>query len=183
MTESSTIQVSDREFKSYLSREQIQSEVQRVASQINADLQGVERPLFLCVLNGAFIFAADLFRCITLPQAEFTTIRLKSYAGLSTTGEVRVISGLTEAIEGRTVVIIEDIVDSGYTMDRLIHQLLGFGAGQVKVCTLLRKPNALKVPNLQIDYCCFEIPNDFIVGYGLDYNEQGRNLPDIWVVK
>ena len=178
-----TMKVSDREFKPYLTKEQIRAEVERVAAQINKDLQGVERPLFLCVLNGAFVFAADLFRCITLPDAEFTTIRLKSYAGLSTTGEVKVLSGLTEPIEGRTIVIIEDIVDSGYTMDRLIHQLLGFGAQQVKVCCLLRKPKAQIVKNLQVDYCCFEIPNDFIVGYGLDYNEQGRNLPDIWVVQ
>ena len=177
-----TMKVSDREFKLYLSKEQIQTEVQRVASQINEELQGVERPLFLCVLNGAFIFAADLFRCITLSEAEFTTIRLKSYEGTTTTGNVKVMSGLSESVAGRTVVILEDIVDSGYTMDRLIHQLLGLGAKEVKVCCLLRKPNALQVKTLQIDYCCFEIPNDFIVGYGLDYNEQGRNLPDIWVV-
>ena len=176
------MKVSDREFNPYLSKEKIQAEVERVAAQINHDLQGVERPLFLCVLNGAFVFAADLFRCITLPEAEFTTIRLKSYEGTTTTGNVKVMSGLSESVAGRTVVIIEDIVDSGYTMDRLIHQLLGLGATQVKVCCLLRKPKAQVVKNLQIDYCCFEIPNDFIVGYGLDYNEQGRNLPDIWVV-
>lgn len=176
------MRVFDREFKPYLQQTQILSRIDEIAVQINSDLQDVERPLFLCVLNGAFVFAADLFRRITLPQAEFTTIRLKSYSGLSSTGEVKMISGLTEPVEGRTVVIIEDIVDSGLTMDRLIHQLLGLGARQVKVATLLRKPAALRVPDLQIDYCCFEIPNDFIVGYGLDYNEQGRNLPDIWVV-
>ena len=176
------MRVSDRDFKPYLSKEQISARIDEVAEQINHDLKDVERPLFLCVLNGAFIFAADLFRRITLSQAEFTTIRLKSYVGLTTTGDVKMISGLTEPVEGRTVVIIEDIIDSGYTMDRLIHQLLGLGAHQVKVCSLLRKPKAQRVANLQIDYCCFEIPNDFIVGYGLDYNEQGRNLPDIWVV-
>lgn len=177
-----TIQVSDREFKHYLSQEQILAEVDRIAGQINEDLADAH-PLFVCVLNGAFVFASDLFRRVTIPDAEITFIRMKSYVGTETTGTVKSIAGLLESVVGRTVVIVEDIVDSGYTMERLIHQLYDLGAKQVKVSCLLSKPNALKVPNLKLDYVAMEIPNDFIVGYGLDYNEQGRNLPDIWVVK
>jgi len=177
-----TIKVSDRTFKTYLSKEKIQTEVTRVAQQISKDLEGVERPLFVCVLNGAFVFASDLFRQITLPDAEITFIRMKSYEGTKTTGKVKTIVGLMESVVDRDVVIVEDIVDSGYTMQRLISQLKDLGARSVKVCCLLKKPLALKVLDLQLDYVALEIPNDFIVGYGLDYNEQGRNLPDIWVV-
>lgn len=176
-----TIQVSDRTFTRYLSQEQILAEVTRVAEQINLDMRDVKRPLFVCVLNGAFVFAADLFRRITLPDAEITFIRMKSYEGTQTTGKVKSISGLLESVVDRDVVIIEDIIDSGYTMQRLISQLGDLGARSVRVACLLSKPAALKVP-VRVDYVAMEIPNDFIVGYGLDYNEQGRNLPDIWVV-
>jgi len=177
-----TIKVSDKIFKSYLSREKIQAEVSRVAQEVTKDLAGVERPLFVCVLNGAFVFASDLFRQITLPDAEITFIRMKSYEGTRTTGKVKTVVGLIDSLVDRDVVIVEDIVDSGYTMKRLISQLNDLGARSVKVCCLLDKPNARKVENLQLDYVALQIPNDFIVGYGLDYNEQGRNLPDIWVV-
>lgn len=177
-----TIQVSDRTFKEYLSQEQILTEVSRVAGEINRDLAGVERPIFVSVLNGSFIFASDLFRRITLPDAEITFIRMKSYVGTETTGKVKTITGLMESVVDRTVVVVEDIVDSGYTMQRLMSQLKDLGAKEVKVCCLLSKPKALKVQDLKLDYVALEIPNDFIVGYGLDYNEQGRNLPDIWVV-
>ena len=176
------IKVSDKTFKSYLSKERIQAEVTRVAQEITKDFEGVERPLFVCVLNGAFVFASDLFRQITLPDAEITFIRMKSYEGTKTTGKVKAIVGLIESVVDRDVVIVEDIVDSGYTMQRLISQLSDLGARSIKVCCLLRKPLAIKVTDLQVDYVALEIPNDFIVGYGLDYNEQGRNLPDIWVV-
>lgn len=177
-----TIQVSDRKFKHYLSQEQIQAEVSRVAEQISKDLAGTH-PLFVCVLNGAFVFASDLFRRVTIPDAEITFIRMKSYVGTETTGKVKTIAGLLESVVDRTVVVVEDIVDSGYTMERLIHQLkFDLGAKEVKVACLLSKPNALKVKDLKLDYVAMQIPNDFIVGYGLDYNEQGRNLPDIWVV-
>ena len=177
-----TIQVSDRKFKHYLSQEQILAEVSRIAAQISTDLAD-KSPLFVCVLNGAFVFASDLFRRITIPDAEITFIRMKSYVGTQTTGKVKTITGLLESVVDRTVVIVEDIVDSGYTMERLIHQLKDdLGAKEVKVACLLSKPNALKVKDLKLDYVAMEIPNDFIVGYGLDYNEQGRNLPDIWVV-
>lgn len=177
-----TIQVSDRLFKHYLSQEQILAEVSRIAAQINEDLAD-KHPLFVCVLNGAFVFASDLFRRITIPDAEITFIRMKSYVGTQTTGKVKTVAGLHESVVDRTVVVIEDIVDSGFTMERLIHQLkVDLGAREVKVACLLSKPGALKVPDLKLDYVAMQIPNDFIVGYGLDYNEQGRNLPDIWVV-
>lgn len=176
------IKVSDRYFRQYLSEEKILTEVSRVAEEINHDLAKVERPIFVSVLNGSFIFASDLFRRITLPDAEITFIRMKSYVGTETTGKVKTITGLMESVVDRTVVVVEDIVDSGYTMQRLIAQLKDLGAKDVKVCCLLSKPKALKVHDLKLDYVALEIPNDFIVGYGLDYNEQGRNLPDIWVV-
>ena len=177
-----TIQVSDRTFRPYLSQEQILTEVSRVAAQIDHDLQGVERPLFVSVLNGSFVFASDLFRRITHPEAEITFIRMKSYVGTQTTGKVKTLVGLMESVVDRTVIIVEDIVDSGYTMQRLVSQLRDLGAKEVRVCTLLSKPGALRVGGLRLDYVALQIPNDFIVGYGLDYNEQGRNLPDIWVV-
>ena len=174
------IQVSDRLFKPYLSQEQILAAVDKVAEQINRDLAD-ENPIFICVLNVAFIFAADLYRRITFPS-QMTFMRMKSYEGTETTGTVKTIASLHESVVGRTVVIVEDIVDSGYTMQRMIAQLQDLGAKTVKVAVLLNKPNARKVEGLNIDYCCLEIPNDFIVGYGLDYNEEGRNLPDIYVV-
>lgn len=177
-----TIKVSDRYFKLYLSADQIQEKVKAVAERINKDLAG-KKPIFVAVLNGAFIFAADLFRNITIEDAEITFIRLKSYVGTQTTGKVKTISNLHESLVDRTVVVVEDIVDSGYTMERLVHQLKNdLGAKEVYVSCLLSKPNALKVKDLKLDYVAMEIPNDFIVGYGLDYNEVGRNLPDIWVV-
>lgn len=174
------IQVSDRTFKPYLSQDQILTEVKRVADRINRDLIG-KNPLFICVLNGAFVFAADLYRHITLPS-QITFMRMKSYVGTETTGKVKTISNLLESVVDRTVVIIEDIVDSGYTLQRMSQQLQDLGAKEVRIAVLLNKPNARKVEGLHIDYCCLEIPNDFIVGYGLDYNEEGRNLPDIYVV-
>lgn len=176
------IKVSDRYFKLYLTADQIQEKVKAVAERINQDLADKD-PIFVSVLNGSFIFAADLFRNITIPDCEITFVRLKSYAGTQTTGMVKTITELNESVVGRTVVVIEDIVDSGYTMERMVRRLKeDLGASEVYVCCLLSKPNALKVKDLQLDYVAMEIPNDFIVGYGLDYNEKGRNLPDIWVV-
>ncbi len=176
------IKVSDRNFKLYLTAPQIQEKVKAVAERINKDLADKD-PIFVSVLNGSFVFAADLFRNITIPDCEITFVRLKSYAGTQTTGKVETITELNESVVGRIVVVIEDIVDSGYTMERMVHHLKeDLGAKEVHVCCLLSKPNALKVTDLKLDYVAMEIPNDFIVGYGLDYNEKGRNLPDIWVV-
>ena len=143
------IKVSDRTFRSYLGRDRIQEEVARVAREISKDMADVERPLFVCVLNGAFVFASDLFRQLTLPDAEITFIRMKSYEGTRTTGKVKAIVGLIESVVDRDVVIVEDIVDSGYTMKRLISQLGDLGARSIKVCCLLKKPKAIKVPDLR----------------------------------
>ncbi len=176
----STIKVKDKIFKPFISAEEIQQSIERIAKQINEDLAG-KNPLFICVLNGAFMFASDLFKVIDI-DAEITFMRMKSYEGMSTSGSVKSISGLLESVEGRTVVVVEDIIDTGYTMQGIMDQLSELGASEIKVATLLFKPEALKVKDLQIDYIAREIPNAFIVGYGLDYDEAGRNLKDIYVI-
>ncbi|MEG1616354.1 MAG: hypoxanthine phosphoribosyltransferase [Bacteroidales bacterium] len=175
----STIQVKDKLFKPFISSEEIQKAICKIADEINRDLAG-KNPLFICVLNGAFMFASDLYKEINI-DSEITFMRMKSYDGMSTTGHVKSITGLLEDVEGRTVVVIEDIVDTGYTMKSIIEQLQEKGAGEVRIATLLYKPEALKV-DLKLDYVALEIPNAFIVGYGLDYDELGRNLKDIYVI-
>ena len=176
----STIKVKDKIFKPFISAEEIQQSIERIAKQMNEELAG-KNPLFICVLNGAFMFASDLFKVIDI-DAEITFMRMKSYDGMSTSGHVKSISGLLESVEGRTVVVVEDIIDTGYTMQGIMEQLADKGAKEIKVATLLFKPEALKVKDLQIDYIAREIPNAFIVGYGLDYDEAGRNLKDIYVI-
>ena len=175
----STIQIKDRLFKPYIDRSSIDSVVKRLAAQMNKDLAG-KRPLFLCVLNGAFMFAADLFREINV-DAEITFIRMKSYEGTQSTGIIKQIYGLQEDIKDRTVVIVEDIVDTGFTMQNLKKQLEEKNPKEIKVATLLFKPDSLQC-DVKLDYVAFEIPKAFIVGYGLDYDELGRNLKDIYVV-
>ena len=174
-----TIKVKDKEFAVSIPEEKILAEVERLAACLNHDLAG-KNPLFLCVLNGSFMFAADLFRRITIP-AEISFVKLSSYEGTASTGKVKELVGLAEDITGRTVVVVEDIVDTGHTMKGLLADLVGRGPEAVHVCTLLLKPDKLKVP-LDIKYVALEIPNDFIVGYGLDYDGYGRNLRDIYTV-
>ena len=176
---SKQVKVRDRVFEVSISEEKIKERVAQEAAMINTDLQG-ERPLFLAVLNGSFVFAADLLREINIP-CEITFMRMSSYSGTSSTGEVRELIGLKENIEGRTVVIVEDIIDSGLTMKELLALLQAKHPKEVRIASLLVKPDNLKV-DLDIPYCCFEIPNDFIVGYGLDYDGEGRNLRDIYTV-
>lgn len=176
----STIKVKDKFFKPFISADEIQQSIERIAKQMNEELAG-KNPLFICVLNGAFMFASDLFKVIDI-EAEITFMRMKSYEGMSTSGKVKSISGLLESVEGRTVVVVEDIIDTGYTMQGILDQLADMGASEIKIATLLFKPEALKVKDLQIDYIAREIPNAFIVGYGLDYDEAGRNLKDIYVI-
>ncbi|MGM9689199.1 MAG: hypoxanthine phosphoribosyltransferase [Alloprevotella sp.] len=173
------IQVRDREFTVSIPEAVILQRVAQVAEQINSDLKG-ENPLFLAVLNGSFMFAADLLRGINIP-CEISFVRMASYEGTSSTGKVKELLGLKEDISGRTIVVVEDIIDSGLTMEHLLQTLQQKGPKQVKVASLLVKPGNLKV-DLDIPYCCFEIPNDFIVGYGLDYDGYGRNLRDIYTV-
>ena len=173
------IKVRDREFAVSIPEEKIKARVAEVAAQISHDLEG-KRPLFLAVLNGSFVFAADLLRGIETP-CEISFVRMASYEGTSSTGAVKQLIGLKEDIKGRTVVIVEDIIDSGLTMVHLLELLKEKQPADIKIAALLVKPGNLKV-NLDIPYCCFEIPNDFIVGYGLDYDGEGRNLPSIYTV-
>ena len=173
------IKVRDREFAVSIPEEKIKARVAEVAAQISHDLEG-KRPLFLAVLNGSFVFAADLLRGIDTP-CEISFVRMASYEGTSSTGVVKQLIGLKEDIKDRTVVIVEDIIDSGLTMVHLLDLLKEKQPADIKIAALLVKPGNLKV-NLDIPYCCFEIPNDFIVGYGLDYDGEGRNLPSIYTV-
>ena len=174
-----TIQIKDKKFVPYIDRKKIQEAIQKVAARINEDLAG-QNPLFICVLNGAFVFAADLFREITI-DSEITFMRMKSYSGTQSTGRVKEIQGLGKDITGRTVVVVEDIVDTGYTIQHIKEQLRARNPKDIRVASLLFKPEALKC-DIKVDYVALEIPNAFIVGYGLDYDEQGRNLKDIYVI-
>ena len=176
-----TVTYQGMEFVPYLTRDQIAQQVQRVANEICRDCPS-ENPLFLCVLNGAFMFAADLFRACQLAHAEITFIRFKSYEGTSSTGKVREIMGLSEDIEGRDVIIIEDIVGTGVTAFQLRQMLQEHKPNSVKMATLLFKPGSLKLGNPP-EYVGFEIPSKFIIGYGLDLDGEARNLSDIYVVK
>lgn len=176
---SNTIQVKDKTFAVSIPQEKIISEVKRVAGEISRDYAGRE-PVFLAVLNGSFVFAADLLREISLP-CEISFVRLASYQGVSTTGEIREIMGLNIDITGRPVVIVEDIVDTGLTMAHMLETLKKHNPSSIDICTLLLKPGKLQV-DLDIRYCCMQIPNDFIVGYGLDYDGFGRNTKDIYTL-
>lgn len=172
--------VKDKTFRPFLAAEEIQKRVAEVGARISKDLEG-KNPLFLAILNGSYVFAADLLRHITTP-CEISFIRVSSYSGMESTGKLTEVIGLKENIEGRTVVIVEDIIDSGFTMEGLVNSLKAKNPADLRICTLLTKPGNMKV-ELDIPYCAFEIPNDFIVGYGLDYDGYGRNLPAIYVVE
>lgn len=169
-------------FEPYLKESEIQKQVNRVAREICQGLDGDESPLFLCVLNGAFMFAADVFRACNLPESEITFIRFKSYQGTASTGVVKEIMGLDEDITGRNVIIIEDIVDTGATAKRLRALLAEHHPKSVKMATLLFKPESLTTGNPP-EYVGFSIPPQFIIGYGLDLDGQARNLRDIYVLK
>ncbi len=176
----SVVKVLDKKFETSITEEEIKKRVKDVAEQINRDMKG-KNPLLLAVLNGAFIFAADLMREITIP-CEISFVKLASYQGVTSTGTVKEVIGINEDLAGRTVIIVEDIVESGLTMKRMIESIGTRGPESVHICTLLLKPDRLKVP-LNIEYVAFKIPNDFILGYGLDYNQQGRQLKDIYTLK
>jgi len=174
------ITIRDKQFELFIEQEVIEQGIKRIAEQMNADLAG-KNPIFLAVLNGAFMFAGELMKEVSLPS-EITFVRLASYHGTTTTNKVQEVLGLNESIEGRLVVIVEDIVDSGNTMVSLVEELKKLQPEAVKIATLLFKPAALR-QKLHLDYVALEIPNDFIVGYGLDYDGYGRNLKDIYKVK
>ena len=175
-----TVKIKDKEFVPMISEEEIKRRVKELAAQISKDMAG-KNPLLLAVLNGSFVFAADLMREITI-ESEISFVKLASYQGTTSTGTVKEVIGLNENLSGRTVIIVEDIVESGLTMKRMIESLGTRNPASVHICTLLLKPDCLKV-DLDIEYAAFSIPNDFIVGYGLDYDQQARNLKDIYVLK
>lgn len=174
-----TLQVKDKKFAVSIPEREILRQVKRVADEINRDLVETE-PLFLAVLNGAFMFAADLMKEVKLPS-EIQFIKLASYEGTTSTGFITEMIGLSVSVEGRDVVIVEDIIDSGLTMKHLIETLQQKNPRSISICSLLVKPGNLKV-DLDVKYRCFDIPNDFILGYGLDYDGFGRNTRDIYTV-
>jgi hypoxanthine phosphoribosyltransferase len=173
------IQVRELVFEKFISREEIEKAVQKVADGINNDYSGKD-PILLAMLNGAFIFASDLMRKITIP-CEISFVKYASYAGTSTTSNVRELIGVEENLEGRHVIVVEDIVDTGITMDKLLDEIRVKNPASVKVACFCFKPDAFR-KSFSIDYLGISIPNDFIVGYGLDYNGQGRNLPEIYKI-
>ena len=175
----SIIQIKDKQFTLSIPEQEILKAVKKVGEAINRDLAD-KNPLFICVLNGAFMFAGDLMKTVNVP-CEITFIKLSSYEGLYTTGAVKEIIGLNESVVGRNVVVVEDIVDTGITMERILSSLRAKGANEIKVATFLQKPDALQ-RDITVDYVAMKIPNDFIVGYGLDYDGYGRNLKDIYTV-
>ena len=173
------VKLKDKVFEISISEAEILQRIKVVAEKISKDMEG-KNPLLLAVLNGSFIFAADLMRMLTIP-CEISFVKLASYQGTTSTGVIKEVFGINEDISGRTVIIVEDIVESGLTIKRMIETLGTRNPESIHICTLLLKPERLTVP-LNIEYVAMEIPNDFIVGYGLDYSQQGRNLRDIYTV-
>jgi len=174
-----SITIHDKRFVPFLDADVIQKRIRGMAAIINCDYEG-KRPLLLSVLNGSFMFAADLMKSLTIP-AEISFVKLASYHGTGTTGVVKELIGLNEQLQGRYVLIVEDIIDTGITMESLVEQLRIHKPAEVRVATLLFKQEAF-LKDFPIDYCGFTIPNGFIVGYGLDYNGLGRNYPGIYTL-
>lgn len=169
-------QVLDKSFVPYLSKAEIHSAIEQMAQKINADYEG-KKPLFIAILNGSFMFASDLFKQIEIP-AEISFIKLASYKGTKSSGSIVTAIGLESDVFERDVIIVEDIVDTGKTLSEFLPQLMHQQPRSLKICALLHKKEATKYP-IQIDYMGFEIPNLFVVGYGLDYNGYGRNIDHI----
>ena len=174
------MKVKDKDFVSYLCEDEIQTKIIALASQINKDYEGA-KPLFIAILNGSFMFASDLFKEIDL-ACEISFMKLSSYAEMNSTGNVRELIGLNENVFNREVIIIEDIVDTGHTMKNVLEQFKDRGVKSVEVVSLLIKPEAL-VNDVEVKYVGFEIPNKFVVGYGLDYDGFGRNTKAIYQLK
>ncbi len=171
------VKVHNKRFGLFISEVQIQSEVTRIADQMNRDLAEKD-PVFLGILNGAFMFASDLYKQLHFP-CQITFLKLASYSGTQSTGTVKQLIGINLDLNDRCVVVLEDIVDTGVTLETIIRQLNGFQPKEIRVATLLHKPNAT-LKDVKLDYVGMEIPNDFIVGYGLDYDGYGRNFKEIY---
>ncbi len=175
----SIVQLHDKKFKPFISHQQIEESIQNLSVRIQEDY-GDKKPLFLGVLNGSFLFFADLIREFD-GDCEVSFVKLASYDGTNTTGEVHELVGLSENVEGRHVILVEDIVDTGTTLEKLHHILEDKNAASIKIATLLYKPNAYR-KEFPIDYAAMEVGNEFLVGYGLDYDGLGRNLKDILII-
>ena len=174
------VKLHDKTFEIYIPETEISAIVHSLATAINNS--GVQKPLFIAVMNGAFLFAADIMRQITVANAEISFIKLSSYQGLESSGEVNKLIGIGEDISGRNIIVLEDIIDTGITLEKIMSLLKKENVADIKIATLLFKPTSYK-SDISIDYIGKSIPNDFVVGYGLDYNEIGRNLPHIYKLK
>lgn len=175
------ITLHDKTFKPYIPYEKISAAIDAIAEKINKDFEGCEQaPVLLCVLNGSIMFTAELMKRLTF-NCELVSMKLSSYVGTQSTGSVRQIMGMTGSVAGKSVIIIEDIVDTGNTIVDLMNIVKAYGAKEAKVCTMLLKPEVYK-KDVKLDYVGMEIPNAFIVGFGLDYDELGRNYKDIYVI-
>jgi len=177
----SDVTYKDLTFEPYITRQQIAERVRQLGAQLTDEYRG-KAPVFVCVLNGAYIFAADLFREIALPDAEIYFVRLKSYVGTSSTGKVKEVLGLNVDIHDRHVVIVEDIVDTGQTATAILQMMKDNGAATAHMATLLYKTNDIHDKH-RPKYIGFSIPPKFVVGYGLDVDEKFRNLPEIYILK
>jgi len=171
------IRVHDKFFKPFITEKEIQREVTRIAGEMNSDLARQD-PIFLGILNGAFMFAGDLYKQLTFP-CQISFLKLASYSGTQSTGSVKQLIGINRDLKDRVVVVLEDIVDTGVTLETIIRQLSGYEPEKIKVATFLYKPDAA-LKEVKLDYVGMEIPNNFIIGYGLDYEGYGRNFRDIY---
>ncbi len=174
------IQVLDKSFEIFITRDEIDRKIQSLGNELNTHYSGKE-VVFIAVLNGAFMFASDLMKAVTL-DCEISFVKMSSYQGVNTTGKVEELIGLNTNVQNKEVVILEDIVDTGNTIDKIISLLEDCGANSINVCTLLYKPDAFKGIK-KPDFVGFTIPNAFVVGYGLDYDEKGRNLDAIYQIR
>ena len=175
----SIVKIKDKSFRISITEAEIKERIKTVAQQMSKDFEG-KNPLFLGVLNGSFIFAADLMREMTIP-CEISFVKLASYQGTTSTGKIKEVFGINEDLTNRTVVIVEDIVESGLTMKQMVESLGTRNPESIHICTLFFKPSKLQA-DVNPEYVAFSIPDDFIVGYGLDYDQQGRGLKDVYTI-
>jgi len=177
MMQKEIVQVHDKQFELFIPEAEIQKEVTRIATEMNQELAHKD-PIFLGILNGAFMFASDLYKQLSFP-CQITFLKLASYSGTKSTGTVKQLIGINRDLKDRVVVVLEDIVDTGVTLETIIRQLSGYQPAEIQVATFLHKPDAT-VREVKLDYVGMEIPNDFILGYGLDYDGYGRNFKEIY---
>ena len=174
------VKLNDKEFEIFIDSIEIDKIISQIADKINNS--SIKDPLFIAILNGSFLFAADLIRKINIPNSEISFLKLASYDGLSTTGKVNELIGLSKEIKGRNIIVLEDIIDTGITLEKIIELLEKEGVKTIKIASLLFKPESYS-KKFNIDYIGKSIKNDFVVGYGLDYNVKGRNLKNIYKLK